>query len=220
MEQCKQVIITVCNLYSGIEEYYLGQLIIPLKPTILTSSPILARNSDTEVKSVQYSIAWVPCHRNISRLKGSWNIHILKANIHRKTSTLRKMVNTAPNLYCVVTAVNSDIETSSFDQVSCIQTNTYNPIWNETFTIPIALDSNKIKEAFLNSSTPSSKGKDNHEMIDTILQVLNKSNDSHNYRFLPAIQTSGKLSHKQSLNSSEESEIKSVSNFIQSFVSL
>lgn len=213
IDHCEQIVITVCKLYAGMEEHHLGQLEVPLVPTNLTSSSILARNSKIEVGTVQYSIEWRPNNRNTSRLKGSWNIHILKANIHqRKSSTLRKMVTVPPNLYCVITATNSNNDSLSFDQVSSMKSNTYNPIWNETFTIPI-VKSNQIKEAISLSSSHVTTN--NNDEVECVLKLLNESNHSHQYRFLP---TTGKFPTFSS-KSTEESEMDTLTKLLNSLAS-
>eukprot|EP00403_Amphidinium_massartii_P020576 CAMPEP_0178402220 /NCGR_PEP_ID=MMETSP0689_2-20121128/16721_1 /TAXON_ID=160604 /ORGANISM="Amphidinium massartii, Strain CS-259" /LENGTH=678 /DNA_ID=CAMNT_0020023097 /DNA_START=350 /DNA_END=2384 /DNA_ORIENTATION=+ len=140
--------INVYDFDSMLSEDYIGKATIPVHSS--KGSVSLVDKHGATVKGrdgpaeLTYSMAWQPLPSS-SRLIGMWRVKIAKAtNLPACDGTIAGVdiggIIGRPGTcdpFAVVTAIAADGR-RSFSQQTCVITKDVNPVWNETFDLPVA----------------------------------------------------------------------------------
>ena len=117
------------------DDEYLGVIQVPLKDTPLEEHPLRHGKKG----KLLFSVEWNP-YPACSRFHGSWKVFIQQA----KNLIVGDLTSSDP--YCVVTALSNDGKLC-FEQCTKVVSKTLDPIWEETFEIPLVKSDREVKLA-------------------------------------------------------------------------
>jgi len=137
-------------------DHFLGKVTIPVQQTPLIECGIQGCKG-----KLKFSISWRSLP-STSRLKGSWRIFIESA----KNLPDRHLASIS-NPFCLITAVSDD--DTHLNQITSTQANTFNPVWNECFDLPVTATPDALKLAFENCSSGLGSG-DLHSLFYSRLE--------------------------------------------------
>jgi len=145
----KEVTVRVLDYDSNSADDFIGEVTIPLlNQTTRYSEEFVLRNMGKSMLrdgsaggkrgSIKIDISWWEAPKTCSHLRGSWRVKIDSA------SKLKAMDITTSDPYCLIIAKSSSYE---FEQMTSVKIQTLNPVWEETFELPVVSSSSKLLES-------------------------------------------------------------------------
>jgi len=144
-----EITVRVLDYDSNSADDFIGEVTIPLlNETTSYSEEFVLRNKGKALLrdgtaggkrgSLKLDISWWEAPETSSNLRGSWRVTVDRA------SNLKAMDITASDPYCLIIAKSKSFE---FEQMSSVKIHTLNPVWEETFEIPVVSSSSKLLDS-------------------------------------------------------------------------
>lgn len=158
----KQVKITIFDWDSQTENDFVASVVVDVE----TTSPVEIAMRDKAGKPVAsvkltYAMEWKPCPPG-SRLKGTWCVHVEKVTRVPLKDVLLLKFSSDPVIEIDACGMDS---TYCFRQYSSVKPRTCEPVWNETFELPVA-QSSFLEAALVNAGMAKSiLSSTSHELL-------------------------------------------------------
>jgi|ERR1719438_530854 len=125
-----------------VNDDFLGKITIPLQETQLKAYKLGNRLQKMVFRlgKIYFSIQYQE-YPLTSRLVGAWRVYVQKAE-----GLIRSDITSLSDPYVLVIA--ESLDGLRFEQSSCTEKDNQDPVWEETFEIPIAKSSNEIRQIF------------------------------------------------------------------------
>lgn len=149
-EGWREVCITVYDYDSASESEFIGRVTVPVQPTNEVSMELkqsggasMRLHAFRSCGALTYSISYRALPKG-SRLHGVWRVCLHKANDLPSMDHFQTRRSTDP--FAEIVAVSED-GSFSFRQQTSVKLRTSDPVWNETFELPITTNPGFLSEA-------------------------------------------------------------------------
>eukprot|EP00555_Chaetoceros_dichaeta_P009775 CAMPEP_0198252596 /NCGR_PEP_ID=MMETSP1447-20131203/3086_1 /TAXON_ID=420782 /ORGANISM="Chaetoceros dichaeta, Strain CCMP1751" /LENGTH=546 /DNA_ID=CAMNT_0043937915 /DNA_START=35 /DNA_END=1675 /DNA_ORIENTATION=+ len=138
-----EITVRVMDYDSGNEDDFMGEVTLPLPKIPLETTwseeyPLRGKGkpwirgrpkNGRSRGSIKLDISWWDAPKDSSRIKGSWHITIDQAS----NLQVKDIISSDP--YCLVIARSKSFE---FEQMTSVKVKSLDPVWGETFELPVA----------------------------------------------------------------------------------